>query len=152
MPRHYQEMISKVTARCHLLLLLHWMLSDGCQEMASIREDTQRLPPKPTTSAYLSKRNICPQPWPLMEIPEVMAEWKYNPQRRQGWPLCQEPLPPKRGLPLPSTPSSARSWWLGQGLPLSWTSGTLFKAGLGSRSFQALTFPLMRSGPWLGLY
>lgn len=36
MPRRYRELISKVTARCHLPLP-HWVRSDGCQEMASTR-------------------------------------------------------------------------------------------------------------------
>lgn len=53
--------------------LLRWMLSDWCEKMASIRKDIQRIPPKPTTSAYSLRRNICPQPWPCREIPEVKA-------------------------------------------------------------------------------
>lgn len=151
MPGRHQKTTSKVTARCHLPLL-HWILSDGYLEKASIREDIQRLPPQPSTSAYPSGRNICPQPWPSMEIPDVMAEWSSNPQSRQGRPLCQEPLPPERGPPLPSTSPAARSLRLGQGPPLSMDTGHFVQGWPGVPLFPDLDLTHMPSGPWLGLY
>lgn len=64
MPRCYQETISKVTARCHLPLL-HWILPDGCQ-MALIRGDIQRLPPKLPPLFILQEGTFAPShgpPW-----------------------------------------------------------------------------------------
>lgn len=81
-----------------------------------------------------------------------MAKWRSNPRSRQGWPLCQEPLPLKRGLPLPSTLSSSRSWWLRQGLPLSMDTRHFVQGWPGVSIFPDLDMSHMPSGPWLGLY
>lgn len=87
-----------------------------------------------------------------MEIPEVMAEWSSNPRSRQGRLLCQEPRPPERGPPLPSTSSAARSWWLGQGPPLSMDTRHFVRGWPGVPPFPDLDLTHMPSGPWLGLY
>lgn len=96
MPRHYRELISKVTARCRLPLL-HWILSNRCQGMASVRGISRGSHQAHHLCLAFKKKHL-PPAMALHRDSRSHGRWRSRPWSRQGWPLCREPLSQKRGM------------------------------------------------------
>lgn len=105
--------------------------------MASIRGTSRGSHPSLPPLLIPQEETLAPSRGPPIESREAMAGWRSSPRSGRGWPLCQEPLSQKRGVH-----PSPRALVVRAGPSLfPWTPGTLFRAGLGSHSSQALTCP-----------
>lgn len=142
---HVQGKNTMLPPETHLqshLPLPRRMLSDGCQEMASIRGTSKGSHPSLPPLLTLQEETH-PRPWPFTEILDATVQWRRSPLSRQG------PRNPclRRGvchLPAPLLPESlvVRA---GPHL-FPWTPGTLFRAGVGSHSSKTLTCPTCSLG------